>query len=142
MLPYEYIVIVGYGRLGSLLADQLSSLGCSVVVVDKKETAFEKLPLEFSGFKITGDASELAVLRRAKVEKADCLLATTNQDNLNLMIAQVARTVFHVPKVLARVFDPAREVVYRQFGIETINPTQLSAELFLKTLQRPELEHA
>jgi trk system potassium uptake protein TrkA len=139
MIHHEYIIIVGYGRLGSLLADRLSSSGSNVVVIDQKETAFDKPALEFSGFKITGNAAELAVLRQAKIDKADCLLATTNQDNLNLMIAQVAKVVFHVPKVLARVFDPSREALYRQFGIETISPTNLSAELFLKTLQAPEL---
>jgi trk system potassium uptake protein TrkA len=137
MLTYEYIIIVGYGRLGSLLANRLSSQGSSVVVIDKKETAFDKLSLEFSGFKIVGDAAELDVLRQAKIDKADCLLAVTNQDNLNLMVAQVARNIFHVPKVMARVFDPAREAVYRQFGIETISPTKLSADAFLNALQEP-----
>jgi trk system potassium uptake protein TrkA len=134
-LPYEYIVIVGYGRLGSLLAGRLSSLGCSVVVIDRKETVFDNVALGFSGFKITGDAAELDVLRQAKLDKADCLLAVTNQDNLNLMVAQVAKTVFHVPKVMARVYDPAREAVYSQFGIETISPTRLSADAFLTALQ-------
>lgn len=136
--PYEYIIIVGYGRLGSLLAGRLSSLGCSVVVIDHKETAFDKVALGFSGFKITGDAAELDVLRQAKIDKADCLLAVTNQDNLNLMVAQVAKTVFQVPKVMARVYDPAREAVYSQFGIETISPTRLSADAFLTALQEPE----
>lgn len=135
--PYEYVIIVGYGRLGSLLAGRLSSLGSSVVVIDQTETAFDKLALEFSGFKITGDAAELDVLRQAKIDKADCLLAVTNQDNLNLMVAQVAKTIFHVPKVMARVYDPAREAVYSQFGIETISPTRLSADAFLTALQEP-----
>jgi trk system potassium uptake protein TrkA len=89
---------------------------------------------QFSGFCVVGDAAEMAVLRQAKTDKADCLLATTQQDNINLMVAQVAKVVFQVPKVMARIFNPAREPVYRQFGIETISPTQLSAELFLKVL--------
>lgn len=135
--PYEYIIIVGHGRLGALLAGRLSSLGRSVVVIDHQETAFDKGAPSFSGFKITGDAAELDVLRQAKIDKADCLLAITNQDNLNLMVAQVAKTVFQVPKVMARVFDPAREVVYRRFGIETISPTQLSADAFLTALLEP-----
>jgi len=135
--PYEYIIIVGYGRLGSLLAGRLSSLGCSVVVIDHKETALDRETPGFSGFKITGDAAELEVLRQAKIDKADCLLAVTNQDNLNLMVAQVAKTVFQVPKVMARVYDPAREAVYGQFGIETISPTRLSADAFLTALQVP-----
>lgn len=134
MIAYHYIVIVGCGRLGSILADQLSRLGRNVVVVDREEAAFKNLSVEFSGFQVAGDAAELAVLRRAGIEKADCLLAATRHDNVNLMVAQVARTVFGVSKVIARVFDPSREEVYRQFGIETICPTTLSADTFLAAL--------
>lgn len=132
---YEYVIIIGHGRLGSKLANHLSSQGSSVVVVDKEEQAFEKLSLEFSGFKITGDAAELSVLREANIDQADCLLAVTDQDNLNLMVAQVAKVIFKVPKVMARIFDPSREAVYRQFGIETISPTNLSATAFLAALK-------
>jgi trk system potassium uptake protein TrkA len=135
MLPYQYVIVVGCGRLGSLLANQLSSLGSSVVVIDRDEAAFRNLSTDFSGFRVTGDAAELAVLHRAKIEKADCLLATTRYDNVNLMVAQVARTVFEVSKVVARVFDPSREEVYRQFGIETICPTKLSAEVLMHDLR-------
>jgi trk system potassium uptake protein TrkA len=141
MATYPYILIVGCGRLGSMLANRLSGLGSNVVVVDRDEAAFESLSTEFSGFQVTGDAAELAVLRRAKIEEADCVLATTRHDNVNLMVAQVAQTVFGVPKVLARVFDTSREEVYRQFGIETISPTLLTAEAFQEALgAQPEAE--
>jgi trk system potassium uptake protein TrkA len=136
MTAYRYIVIVGCGRLGAILANQLSRQGRNVVVVDRDEAAFKNLSAEFSGFQVTGDAAELAVLRRAGIEEADCLLAATRHDNVNLMVAQVARTVFHVSKVIARVFDPSRQEVYDQFGIETICPTLLSADAFLAALAR------
>lgn len=138
MLVYNYIIIVGYGRLGSLLARRLSQAGSNVVVIDKREKVFDQQSPEFSGFQITGDAAELEVLRQAKIDQADCLLVVTNQDNLNLMVAQVAKTMFNVPKVIARIYDPAHEEIYRQFGIETICPTKLSAEAFLMTLQEPQ----
>ncbi len=139
MIAYQYIIVVGCGRLGSILASQLSRLGNNVVVVDRDEGAFKNLSVEFSGFQVTGDAAELAVLRRAGIEKADCLLATTRHDNVNLMVAQVAKAVFGVSKVIARVFDPTRKVVFEQFGIETICPTLLSADTLLAALrQRPE----
>lgn len=134
MSKSQYIVIVGCGRLGSILASRLSSQGNSVVVIDTQESAFSNLDSEFSGFQITGDASELSILRSAKVGQSDCLLTVTNRDNINLMVAQVARTVFEVPRVLARVFDPAREGIYRNFGIATISPTQLSADAFMENL--------
>jgi trk system potassium uptake protein TrkA len=137
MVSYRYVVIVGCGRLGSILANRLSRQGSSVVVVDRDVAAFQNLSTEFSGFQVTGDAAELAVLRQAKIEEADCLLAVTRHDNVNLMVAQVARTIFGVSKVIARVFDPSREAVYRRFEIETICPTLLSAEAFVAALQPP-----
>jgi trk system potassium uptake protein TrkA len=135
MLPYQYIVIVGCGRLGAMLANQLSSLGSSVVVIDEDEAAFQYLSTQFSGFQVVGNAAELAVLRQAKIEKADCLLAVTRHDNVNLMVAQVAKTVFQVPKVVARVYDLSREEVYGRFGIDTICPVRLTAEVFLSVLR-------
>jgi trk system potassium uptake protein TrkA len=140
MASNQTIIVVGCGRLGSLLANRLSSLGSSVVVIDRAETAFENLSPEFSGFRVAGDAAELDVLRQARMEKAGCVLAITSHDNVNVMVAQVARTVFGVPKVMARVNDPSREAVYREFGIETICPTNLSAAAFLSALR--DLEEA
>lgn len=131
-MAHKRIVIVGCGRLGGSLANQLSLGGHEVVVIDRKTKAFEKLSVEFSGFKQIGDAVELHVLKEARLDKADCLFATTTSDNINLMVAQVAKTVFMVPQVVARVFDPNRETIYASFGIETISPTKLSADTFLK----------
>ena len=138
MVSNQYVIVVGCGRLGSFLANRLSSLGSSVVVIDREEGAFENLSTEFSGFRVTGDAAELAVLRQARIDKAECLLAITSYDNVNLMVAQVAQTVFDVPHVIARVNDPSREAVYREFGIDTICPTNLSAAAFLSALHGPE----
>ena len=135
MVSNRYVIVVGCGRLGSLLANRLSSLGSSVVVIDRKESAFENLSTEFSGFRVTGDAAELAVLHQARIDKAQCLLAITSYDNVNLMVAQVAQAVFSVPQVMARVNDPSREAVYREFGIETICPTNLTAAAFLGALR-------
>ncbi|MGB7520934.1 MAG: NAD-binding protein [Spirulinaceae cyanobacterium] len=134
MAEFQYIVVVGCGRVGGLLAYRLSAKGNSVVVIDPEEGSFNGLTSEFSGFQIVGDASEVEVLQRAKVAQADCLLAVTDQDNINLMVAQVAKSVFNVSTVLARVFDPARENIYQDFGIATISPTKLSAEAFLQEL--------
>ncbi|MDK2848323.1 MAG: trk/ktr system potassium uptake protein, partial [Desulfuromonadales bacterium] len=71
----QYVVIVGCGRLGSMLAGLLSEAGCSVVVIDINESAFDLLTAEFSGFRIVGDAVEIEILRAAKTDRADCLLA-------------------------------------------------------------------
>lgn len=134
----RYIVIVGCGRVGSQLANLLSSRGNSVVVVDQHEKAFANLSAEFSGFRITGDATHIAVLRQAKLEGADVFIATTHADNVNLMTAQVAKTLFKVPRIMARVYDPAREDVYTRLGIETVCPTREAARLIYQSLDRPD----
>jgi len=126
-----YIVIVGCGRLGSHLANQLSHVGHSVLVIDRDEATFNGLSPDFSGFRVEGDATQMAVMKEAKLKRADVFFATTHEDNVNLMVAQVARKVFNVPHVLARVFDPRREHVYNDLGIETICPTSVAAEMFL-----------
>jgi trk system potassium uptake protein TrkA len=130
----RYIVIVGCGRLGSRLANQLSRAGNSVVVIDRDEATFSDLSPDFSGFRVDGDATQMAVLKEAKLNKADILIATTHEDNVNLMVAQVARGIFSVSLVLARVFDPKREEVYAQLGIDTICPTSVAEEMFLRAV--------
>jgi len=132
----KYIVIVGCGRLGAHLANHLSRDGHSVVAIDTDERAFGNLSPEYSGFKVEGDATELAVLQQAKADKADLVIATTRDDNVNLMVAQVAKAQFEVPRVLARVFEPRREAIYRRLGVETICPTSVAAELFLKSVSK------
>ena len=130
----RYIVIVGCGRLGSRLANQLSRAGNSVVVIDRDEATFSDLSPDFSGFRVDGDATQMAVLKEAKLSKADILIATTHEDNVNLMVAQVARGIFSVSHVLARVFDPKREEVYAHLGIDTICPTSVAEEMFLRAV--------
>lgn len=129
-----FTIIVGCGRVGSILANRLSKDGHSVVVIDRYDSAFKDLSTEFSGFQLQGDATQLAVLRQAKVDKARVFIATTHKDNVNLMVAQIAKKIFSVPTVMARVFDPKREGLYRSLGIETICPTCLAAEKFLNAL--------
>ncbi len=130
----RYIVIVGCGRLGSHLANHLSRSGNSVVVIDKDESTFNDLSPDFSGFRVHGDTTHMAVLKDAKVNQADVLIATTHEDNVNLMVAQVAQRIFSVPHILARVFDPKRVEVYAQLGIDTICPTSVAAEMFLQAV--------
>jgi trk system potassium uptake protein TrkA len=137
----RYIVIVGCGRLGSHLANHLSREGNSVVIIDQVETKLNDLSSDFSGFKINGDATRMAVLEEAKLKDADVLIATSHEDNVNLMVAQIAMKIFQVSQVLARVFDPQREEVYALLGIETICPTSVAADMFLRDLAEGEKRH-
>jgi len=124
-----YVIIAGCGRLGAYLANRFSHEGHSVVVIDSKAEPFEKLSFHFSGFKIEGDATEIQVLKQAKIDRADLVLATTDCDNINLMVAQVARKIFGVPRVMARVYIPDRESIYNELGIETICPTTMVGDI-------------
>lgn len=129
-----YIVIAGCGRVGSLLAGQLSREEHDVVIIDHSENAFDSLPGEFSGFKITGDATEFSVLKTAKIETADFLFATCREDTLNLMVAQVAKHIFGVPKVIARVYQVSYEDIFEKLNIDIISPTRLALNACLETL--------
>ena len=138
MAEQLYAVIVGCGRLGALLANQLSRKGHSVVAIDNDADAFAGLAAEYSGFRIEGEATELAVLKEAKVDKADLVISTTREDNVNLMVAQIAKEVFKVPRVMARVFLPEYEDSYRRMGIEVVCPTRAAADMFLNALAEEE----
>ena len=131
-----YITIIGCGRLGSILASELSQQGNEVVIIDRDRSAFDRLTEEFSGFTITGDAAEMNVLQAAKLNKAQVGIAVTGKDNLNIMVSQLAKTIFQVPIVLTRMLDPTREVIYQQLGLTTISTTKISAAAFLQTLQQ------
>lgn len=131
-----YVVIVGCGRLGSLLANDLSRQGHRVVVVDRDERAFANLQAEaFSGFRVEGDAAEAAVLGKAGVQEANVVIAVTREDSLNFMVALVASKIFGVRHVMARVYDPRREDLYQELGLQTVCPTLLAGEAFSRLIQ-------
>lgn len=125
------VVVVGCGKLGSLVASRLSAAGHHVVVVDANPEAFSTLGRAFSGFTIAGDATELGVLEQAKVGTADLLIAATSLDTVNLMVTQTAMHVLGCRAAVARVFDPRRQATYQELRVQTICPTTLAAaELF------------
>ena len=128
------VVVVGCGRLGALIASRLSSRGVEVVVIDLHEGAFDTLSPEFSGFRVAGDATELAVLRKARVGEASSVIVATRDDNTNMMVAQVAKQVLGARHAVARVFDPAREAIYHGLDIETVSPTTLAADVAVERL--------
>lgn len=130
-----YIIVIGCGRLGSFLANRLSNEGHSVVVIDINPGAFIALaPEQFSGFSLEGNATEPAVLKQAKTDKADVVICATDDENVNIMAAQVAKKKFNVPKVLTRIFDPNKESFCREIGIEYICTTSTVAEKMITIL--------
>jgi trk system potassium uptake protein TrkA len=137
-----FIVVVGAGRLGILSAQCLAEKGHSVTIIDEDKAALETLPESFGGLRMEGSASELDTLKRSRMEEADLVLAVTERDSLNLLVAQLARNVFGVPKVAARIYDPQTEEVYRDLDVNIVCPTTLALDHFLETVERepPERE--
>ncbi|TAM43724.1 TrkA family potassium uptake protein [bacterium] len=120
-----YVIIIGCGRVGAELAKLLSGEGHDVVVIDRSRDSFSRLGDTFNGLTMVGNGFDLALLKQAGIEKADALCAVTNGDNTNLISAQVAKKIFRVPKVLARVYDPQRAHIYSALGLDIISGTML-----------------
>ncbi len=121
-----YIIIVGCGRIGSMLATDLSNDGNDVVIIDRDRTQLEVLGSGFNGMRSVGVEYDNDVLLEAGIEKADVFYAMTPNDNVNLVAAQIASKVFGVKRVISRVNDPSKQFLYDQLGIESICPTSLT----------------
>lgn len=130
----NYIIIAGCSRLGATIASMLSNQGKYVIMIDEDESAFRKLSDNYSGFKIIGDASDIITLKESGVEKADLVVATTNDDDTNIMISEISKNIFSVPKVISRIYDVEKEVIYRDFDINIIRPFELSINEFERLL--------
>ena len=135
-----YTIIAGCGRLGANLANTLYDGGGDVIVIDKNQDAFRKLSSSFGGIIMTGDATEIFVLDHAEIRKATAVVAVTNSDNTNIMVAQLAKELFNIEHVIARLYDQERECVFNEFGIDTICPAVLSTKEIEKLLSTPDVE--
>ena len=123
------IVIIGCGRVGSTLARMMYRDGHNVTIVDQQSESFRRLGTKFKGARIIGNGIDEDVMRRAGIENADVLIAVTQGDNRNIMAAQIAQHIFHIPKVVARIYDPVRADRYRQMGITTLCTTTIASGL-------------
>jgi len=121
-----YIIIIGCGKIGSYLANLLQDEH-NVVVVDREEKSFSKLGDSFNGIYLSGDGLDPDVLKEAGIEKADALVVTTSNDNINIVVAQIAKKIFNVPKVVARVSDVGKSEIYRNLGVDPVNSTAIFA---------------
>jgi len=133
-----YIIIAGCRKVGSNLAIGLSRENHDVAVIDSDPENFALLGSGFNGLTITGMPIDEDVLRSAGIEKADALAAVSNDDNINVMISQVAINIFHVQRVITRVYDPEREIVFNKMGVTTICPTTLAVDKIKEFLTAPE----
>jgi trk system potassium uptake protein TrkA len=114
------IIVVGCGQVGSALAYQFYKQGHLVTVIEQNEAAFDHLPTDFQGDLIEGDVLVLKVLHRAQIENADAVVVITNSDSLNALVAYIAKTEYHVAKVIAANNDPRQRTIQEALGISVI----------------------
>jgi trk system potassium uptake protein TrkA len=112
----------------------LDRAGHTVSIIDYSSDSFQRLNPDFSGTTIVGNGVDEEVLIRAGIKDADAFVAVTNGDNRNIMSSQIAKEIFHVKKVMCRIYDPIREETYHELGLETISPTKVGAQMFFDAL--------
>jgi trk system potassium uptake protein TrkA len=122
------VIIMGCGRVGEQVSRLMSAGGHSVAVIDQDPAALARLGADFHGQRVLGPGFDRRVLLEAGIEQADGFAATSSSDNANIIAARLARQVFQVPKVVARLFDPRRAEIYRRLGLVTISSTTWGAE--------------
>jgi trk system potassium uptake protein TrkA len=128
------IIVIGYGRVGSQLVKKIDTQTHEVTIVDRERSALDRGELPKGTRFIVGNAIDEDLLREAGVEKADVMLALTRDENTNLMIAQIARVLFNVPKVIAVVYDPQRQAYFHEAGVETMAIAVAGADLLAARL--------
>lgn len=126
----ELYMIIGCGHLGASVASMLSSRGMEVVVIDVSKSAFSKLPPSYAGFTIEADACDTHVLENAEIQKAETVLVATGDDNVNIMVSQIAKVIYETPTVVIRLKDTEKEALLTDSGIGVIYPLKLEIEAF------------
>lgn len=134
------ILIIGCGRVGAGLAESMMLRRHEVTIVDKDPLAFERLGTAFKGQKVVGIGFDRDVLVRAGIERSDGLAAVTASDEANVVAARMARQIFHVPRVVARLYDPRQAEIYKHLGLQTIAPTSWGINRIADMLLRSEMD--
>jgi trk system potassium uptake protein TrkA len=131
-----FILIVGCGRVGSNVARTMLAEGHEVSCLDEDPESHTRLEVgldkgweDLGGQFTVGTGLETEALLAAGIERADAFIASTNGDNTNIVIAQIAQRRYEVPNVIARILDPLRAEWYRQQGMHTICPTRVAIDM-------------
>jgi trk system potassium uptake protein TrkA len=134
------VIIIGCGRVGEQLARLLVDEGHKVSVIDYDPNALARLGPNFKGQRIIGVGFDREVLIKAGIEHADAFAAASSSDNANIVAARIAHNIFHVPRVVARLYDPQRAEIYRRLGMLTISSTTWGAERLREVLTSAEID--
>ena len=129
-----HVIIVGCGRVGSTLALELSESGHDVVVIDRNANAFRRLGDNFKGRTFKGIGFDRNLLAEAGITPQSAVIAVTSGDNSNILAARVARELYRVERVVARIYDPRRASVYERLGVATVATVTWTSSRILRTI--------
>jgi trk system potassium uptake protein len=134
------VIIMGCGRVGEQVSLLMANEGHDVVVIDYDAEALARLGPNFKGQRIKGVGFDRDVLIQAGIEEAGAFAATSSSDTANIVAARIARNVFHVPRVIARLFDPRKAEIYQRLGLMTISSTTWGAERIHELIMHTDLD--
>jgi trk system potassium uptake protein len=134
------IIVMGCGRVGSQVSQLLVQHGHEVTVIDHDTNALARLGTGFKGKIIRGLGFDRNALVEAGVETAEGFIAASSSDNANIVAARTARNIFHVPRVVARLYDPIRAEIYHRLGLTTISSTSWGAERIVEVVTHADLD--
>jgi trk system potassium uptake protein len=132
-------LVIGCGRVGSAVSLQLAGSGWDVTVLDENEDSLARLGEHWTGGFVVGHGMDLQLLRQGGIEDADAVVVTTDGDNTNIVLAQVAQKQFEVPTVVVRILDPARAQFYAERGLRIVCPTSAAIETLVETVRAAEV---
>ncbi len=126
------VIVVGCSRFGGKLAGSLSSLGYNVTIIDKNETSFLKLPDNYSGYEVCADGTDANILKQNGIDNTQIFIAATESENANILAAEIASEIFHVPEVYLRLTDVEKDNLLTNENIKAIYPFKLSIDEFTR----------
>lgn len=134
------IIVMGCGRVGSAVSLLFARIGHEVTVIDHDENALARLGTGFKGRVVHGVGFDRDTLLEAGVETAEAFVAASSSDNANIVAARTAHNIFHVPRVVARLYDPRRAEIYQRLGLMTISTTTWGAERIVEVITHTDLD--
>jgi trk system potassium uptake protein TrkA len=134
------VIVMGCGRIGSQVSQLLSEQGHEVTIIDHDDNSDGRLDSNFKGRIIKGLGFDRNILMQADIEQAEAFVAASQSDNANIVAARIARNIFHVPRVVARLYDPRRAEIYQRLGLTTISSTNWGAERIFQVLTHADID--
>jgi trk system potassium uptake protein TrkA len=120
-------IIIGCGRLGAELANSISDDNGDVIIIDNDKDSFRRLSFSFGGLATVGDGTDIDLLKASGIEKASTVAAVTDNENVNIMAAMMAKNLFNVKNVILRVNDNSKQELYKDSDIQVICPSELTS---------------